>query len=217
VWRDGGNGAGKGGAMNRYTDKYFFTYSGFSTATDGLCVACPKCGRMGLVTSDDGNNFSNFYFKCTSCGESQTKSRGTHSCVAEAQCDDCGRLFREELTPDKHGFKVLNITCPRCGEMAPGMVHKKQRGWFIYGDIKDGVEPYFGYALYFQTSFGGKLVWAVNRPHLQYLIDYIEAELREKPADFRGMKTQAHHLPRFMKLAKNREGMLKVLRRLQEK
>ena len=65
------------------------------------------------------------------------------------------------------------------------------------------------------TSFQGKPVWALNREHLAYLIDYLSADLREKPLGS-PQKTQADHLPTFMKTAKNRERIVKLLKKLQE-
>ena len=65
------------------------------------------------------------------------------------------------------------------------------------------------------TSFQGKPVWALNRKHLAYLIDYLSADLREKPPGG-PKKTQADHLPTFLKTAKNRERIVKLLKKLQE-
>lgn len=62
----------------------------------------------------------------------------------------------------------------------------------------------------------GKPVWALNREHLAYLIGYLSAGLREKPPG-RAKMTQADHLPTFMKTAKNRERIVKLLRQMQEK
>ena len=83
-------------------------------------------------------------------------------------------------------------------------------GWW------DGREPYFGLELWFLTSFQGKPVWALNREHLAYMIGYLSADLREKPMG-RAKMTQADHLPTFMKTAKNRERIVKLLKKLQEK
>ncbi len=65
------------------------------------------------------------------------------------------------------------------------------------------------------TSFQGKLVWVLNREHLAYLIGYLSADLREKPMG-RAKKTQADHLPTFMKSANNRERIVKLLRQMEE-
>ena len=65
------------------------------------------------------------------------------------------------------------------------------------------------------TYFQGKSVWALKREHLAYLIGYLSADLWEKPSGS-PKKTQADHLPTFMKTAKNRERIVKLLKKLQE-
>ena len=84
------------------------------------------------------------------------------------------------------------------------------KGWWDDEDSSEVLE------LWFLTSFQGKPVWALNREHLAYLIDYLSADLREKPPG-RAKMTQADHLPTFMKTAKNRERIVKLLRQMQEK
>ena len=88
-------------------------------------------------------------------------------------------------------------------------------------EVRRAEDPYFHYPLYFQGDFRGKRVWALNRQHLDYLIEYLSAELRAVPADYYRrygtMRTQADHLPAFMKAAKNRKSLVKLLRKLQEK
>lgn len=64
-------------------------------------------------------------------------------------------------------------------------------------------------------------MWALNREHLQYLIDYLSADIRTVPFDFYErygtMRSQSAMLPAFMKTAKNREGIVKLLIRMQGK
>ena len=96
-----------------------------------------------------------------------------------------------------------------------GEVHKTAEAFSYIGEIRDGREPYFDMELWFLTSFQGKPVWALNREHLAYLIDYLSADLREKSPGS-PKKTQADHLPTFMKTAKNRERIVKLLKKLQE-
>ena len=47
------------------------------------------------------------------------------------------------------------------------------------------------------------------------VIEYLSADLREKPLG-RAKKTQSDSLPTFMKTAKNRERIVKLLKKLQE-
>ena len=135
-----------------------------------------------------------------------------------AQCPNlaCGRYIRQDIAPNQQHFKVLHIKCPYCETPTSGRVYKtvNVHGWHYHGTI-NGQEPYFGYPLYFSTHFDGKPVWVLNRAHLSYLIDYIEADLREKPMYI--TRVPSYYLPKYMKLAKNRHGLLKVLKRLQQK
>ena len=98
----------------------------------------------------------------------------------------------------------------------PGEVHKTAEAFSYIADIQGGREPYFGLELWFLTSFQGKPVWALTQEHLAYLIDYLSADLREKPPG-RAKMPQADYLPTFMKTAKNRERIVKLLRKIQEK
>ena len=97
-----------------------------------------------------------------------------------------------------------------------GKVHKTAEVFSYTGDIENGKEPYLGLELWFLTFLHNKPVWALNREHLAYLIDYLSADLREKPFSI-PKKTQADHLPTFMKTAKNRERIVKILKDMQKK
>ena len=131
------------------------------------------------------------------------------------------------------------VVCPKCGKA--GTVHfdkehntavfqcnscytKEETVQFrnyVFEDTRYAEDPYFHYPLYFQASFRGKTIWALNREHLQYLIDYLSADLRTVQSDFhkkyKTMRSQSDMLPTFMKTAKNRDGIIKMLTKLQAK
>jgi phage FluMu protein Com len=195
--------------VKRFVDKPHFSI--FAVHGDGIAVRCPKCGDLGFVTWKEDT----VWFRCTSCAERQNKSKFGRSFDVHAQCGACGRYFRTDITDADAGhFTMLRVACPSCGALTVGTVHSTEHRWWTYGEIRDGKEPHFGYPLYFQGSFGGKLIWAINREHLQYMIDYLEADLREKSPGVK--KGEAYYIPTFMKLAKNRTGIVKVLRKMQE-
>lgn len=97
-----------------------------------------------------------------------------------------------------------------------GKVHKTAEAFTYTAEIQGGREPYFGLELWFLTFFQGKPVWAMNREHLEYLIKYLSANLRLKPYNIIGM-SQSDYLPTFMKTAKNRERIVKLLKKMQGK
>ncbi|MDR1162469.1 MAG: hypothetical protein LBM17_01340 [Candidatus Accumulibacter sp.] len=199
-----------GDDVKRFVDKPYYGFSTFAVNGSGIAVRCLKCGGMGLVTLENDI----VWFRCTVCGERQSKSKFGRQFDVHAQCEECGRYFRaDSANENAQYFTKLHVACPSCGALTVGTVHLTKHKWWTYGEVRDGKEPHFGYPLYFQGSFGGKLIWAVNREHLQYMIDYLEADLREKPSGAK--KGQADHMPTFMKLAKNRTGIVKVLRKMQ--
>lgn len=200
--------------MKRITDKPYYTYSVEKAAVSGICVKCPECGGAAVVTADR----SSAYFVCTNCGKSKTKERFVYCCNVENLCDKCGRYYRVHIyESSRQQFSMLNVSCPHCGFIMPGKVRKTSPCILIKG-IKGGREPFFGFELWFLAEYRGKLIWALNREHLTYLIDYLSADLREKPSgDNAAMRTQADMLPTFFKTAKNREGIIKCLEKLHKK
>lgn len=115
------------------------------------------------------------------------------------------------------------VVCPKCGKA--GIVHfDKEHNVAIFqceACYAKKEIPYFQYALYFQACFRGKTIWALNREHLQYLIDFLSADIRTVQPDFykiyKTMHSQSDILPTFMKTAKNRDKIVKLLIKLQIK
>jgi len=185
-----------------------------------ICVVCPKCDKMGIVKTENGQRC----FVCQHCFEKKVQSRFIHAHKVEEQCSHCERFFRVEIPREKHQFKVLNVDCPHCNTMISGKVKKFNQPWYDRSRYQNPTnESIFNYPLYFLDYLDDKPIWALNREHLQYLIDYIEADLREKAVvinphtgnSFVDIKGQSYQLPKFMKLAKNRDKVLKILRRMQ--
>lgn len=200
--------------MKRVTDQPYFTYSAYTALRSELDVKCPKCHGFGMVTADADTAF----FKCTSCGYMAEKDRTIYRYDVHNQCKNCGRYYRVDIEDEaKQHFPVLHVACPYCGAVMQGKVHKTAEAYRYLGEIEQGREPFFGLELWFLASFQNQPVWAVNREHLAYLIDYLSADLRERPAACWGMRTQADHLPTFLKTAKNRERIVKLLKELQQK
>ena len=198
--------------MSRIVDEPYFTYSVYSALTSGIQVKCSKCQGLGIVTADEDNA----YFRCLNCGYQEVRERTIYRYDVHNQCKNCGKYYRVDIEDEaKQHFSVLHVTCPYCGTVMSGAVHKTAEAFSYAAEIKDGREPYFGLELWFLTFFQGKPVWALNREHLAYLINYLSADLREKPGGI-PLKTQADHLPTFMKTAKNRERIVKLLKKMQE-
>ena len=191
-----------------------WTYSTATALQTGLMVKCPRCGGPGAVTADP----KAFHFQCERCHHVLEKPRAACRRKVENLCPACGRYYRVHLPEEAGGFPVLRVACPYCGHELPGRVQRVPGGWYSsYGDVQRGREPWFGLELWFLSSFRGKPVWALNREHLAWLVGYLSAGLRERPAVGYLGRMQSDQLPTFMKTAKNRAGILKCLKRMQEK
>lgn len=197
--------------MKRMIDLPYYSFTPYSAAKNGINVKCPECRGQGLVTVD-GAAAS---FKCSECGKTTEKSLLQYRSSVHAHCKKCGKYFREEVT-EYGNCSSAHVTCPECGTVISGKVNKTpiKNGHFISEDVNDSREPFFGYELWYSGVFEGRSVWALNREHLDYLIEYLSAKLRER----RGvvMKKQSDHLPAFMKYAKNRDGIVKLLTKLRD-
>lgn len=89
------------------------------------------------------------------------------------------------------------------------------------GEWKDGViniggafDWYFGYPLYLQIPCCGHTLWAYNLEHLNYLKQYVQAELRENMPYYLSVESR---LPVWIKSSKNRTTILKAISKLEQK
>ena len=200
--------------MKRTVDRNYFVNSTSAAFSTGIAVKCPKCQGLGVVKTDGYKA----YFKCPNCATALTKERTNYRCDVHNLCPKCGRYYRVDIDEEsKQHFPALRVACPFCGHMTAGKVHRTRQGFTSYSEVQNGREPFFGFELWFLAYLGRKAVWALNREHLNYLIDYLSADLRQKPAGYFSQHAQADHLPTFMKTAKNRERIVKLLQGMQNR
>lgn len=79
------------------------------------------------------------------------------------------------------------------------------------GALDRGQEPRTGLPLWLRTEFRGRLLWAVNEPHLDFLERFVAAGVREQSP---GNSTLASRLPAWIKSAKHRPALLRVFARM---
>lgn len=77
------------------------------------------------------------------------------------------------------------------------------------------VDWYFRYRLWLEISCCGETLWAYNAKHLEMLENYVSAKLRERTR--KGRSSFLSKLPKWIKLAKNRDEILKAIKKLKEK
>lgn len=70
------------------------------------------------------------------------------------------------------------------------------------------------YSLYLQIPCCGHTLWAYNLKHLNYLKQYVQAELRENKPYYLSVESR---LPVWIKSSKNRTTILKAISKLEQK
>jgi hypothetical protein len=128
------------------------------------------------------------------------------------RCDKCAEVVLKDKDPaiqegtatarDAYLFAPRRLVCNHCGYVRDWEGNK-----VVSNDSNDW---YFRQPLWLQVSCCGELLWALNEDHLGFLEELIGAHLRETYP--RG--TLANRLPAWMMSAKNREDVLKCIRKL---
>lgn len=206
--------------MRRFVDPLFEPYTVYNILVHGgsILVRCPQCNGPAEIRENtemrEGEEQCITRLQCQHCLYA-AEPASSYTYRVAANCNCCERWFNEELT-DQRQFtqKYVHFPCPYCQSDNVLQVNKRASGVWRMPRIVDGREPMFGQELYFKDSYRGNPVWALNRDHLNYLLDYIAADLRERPP-YGYPRTASYRLPRYMKEAKNREGLIRLLTRMQ--
>jgi DNA-directed RNA polymerase subunit RPC12/RpoP len=188
------------------TSNFHFTVH--EAGLSGIHVRCPFCGKLGIVKTD-GRGYGCFrHFTCATCGKTLKRKGRTYVFSVNAVCRNCGRYFRVQIDDEtKQHIKILYVHCPHCGNLESAPVLRTDTRSGLTPEIRDGCEPYFGYPLYYQAVFDGKLLWALNRKHLRFLINSIDELAENSP--------EGECLPQFMKVKENKKALLKLLKKMQ--
>ena len=157
-------------------------------------------------------------------GESNKQRFGYHratfvdfmaeSLVVCPNCSCCAIVTSAGTTGTK-SFVPHRLVCSHCG-LAKEEPHRGlNRGWS--DTPEDGV---FHLPLWLQSTCCRHVLWAYNGSHLRFLNDYVGAELRERrrsPEHGWCNASLASRLPKWMQLAKNRNEILRVIGKLEQR
>jgi hypothetical protein len=195
----------------RYVDHGAYLWS----LADEVFVRCVRCDAPGVTRTLLNDACRRASFECTSCGLSLTSGNGDWvgpvAYVGRRPCGHCGHQWlRAALRED--GFphaahEEVQVTCPACSHECAVTLKVERR---VPHDR--AIDPHFGLPLLLLASTRHGQVWAYNVRHLKELQSYIAAKLRERRGV--GNSTMFSRLPAWMKVAKHRSELLKVLSRL---
>ena len=122
------------------------------------------------------------------------------------ECPQCQKRAVVRKEKDQEG---ATLTCSECYYQSnkPDLSDEKR--------YKVTTDYWFGQELWLQASFKDELLWFHNYEHLSYVKQYITAGLRER--NDRAFFTLVEKLPAFIKSAKNRERLVKLIEKLERK
>lgn len=124
-------------------------------------------------------------------------------------CPRCSNMATVKSTA---GLRRARLACGRCG-----LARSQAVGSYTVGEAAD---PYFHLPLWLQASCSAHTLWAYNSDHLAFLKQYVEATDRRRPVRSPMdplNKLLASRLPRWMKLSKNRDQIVKVIAVIESK
>jgi hypothetical protein len=117
------------------------------------------------------------------------------------KCSQCATL-REFTFPGKSILRLGECSCLHCGQQ-----------W----SIKAEADFFDRGPLWLRIPCHANVLWALNRPHLEFLEQFIGAELREERMEDRSSRRLSSALPKWMLAAKNRKDVVRCLKKLREK
>jgi hypothetical protein len=133
-------------------------------------------------------------------------------------CNGKGVVLSEELSRAR-------FVCESCGKNRDWVSKKCQ--WVIskrdvekdivqFGISKD---PFFKLPLFIQTRIGNDVLWAFNLSHLTLIKEYVGAKIRGRGRSDPWIRNKSlvSRLPRFIQSSRNRDQILKAIKRLESK
>lgn len=180
---------------------------------DMIDVKCPKCGLKAVVR----RTFESQYYyndkkvlECKNCHYSKKENSIKYIAYVDSYC--CNNvdkvIFKSQIINEKP--EVIKLKCPVCNKRK----EFKPKIEEVFEFISDGnsqTERWFNAELWYQTTMLGNVFWAYNMAHIDYLQRYIQADLRERNSKVNGGGTMIARLPIFVKEAKNRDKLLKII------
>ncbi len=130
--------------------------------------------------------------------------------VALVHCPSC-----EARATVRHKHGALRLTCVHCGHSETATSGDDRCLSF---ESYDAGNPPFGAPLWLEAECCGEHLWALNERHLAYIGAYVAERQRNRefPSPS-GNRQLAYKFPKWMKLAKNRDEILRVIEHLRAK
>ncbi|MCT4592681.1 MAG: hypothetical protein N4A57_00185 [Anaeromicrobium sp.] len=124
------------------------------------------------------------------------------------KCPQCGKFTVVKSFPNERGsflfYKKRSLVCNNCGFVK---VYRNSGG--VIGS---------DYPLWLEVNCCGEKLWSYNLKHLEYIERFVSASIREGYCDEHGWKNNSmvSRLPKWIKERKNRDEILKCIKRMKD-
>lgn len=135
------------------------------------------------------------------------------------RCPGCAGVAYVIPAPDASELTGRMLFWPRrlvCRGCGLSRVWSGRRVMLSRGSAHPATDPYFGVPLWLQAETRHGWLWAYNLEHLDLIRRFVEASLREHAPSYDAgrMMTLVVRLPLWIKRAKNRDEILRAIRRI---
>ena len=180
--------------------------------TQVVLVECPQCKKRAYARKEKEQDDA--LLSCPDCHFHRVDNNVRYNISLKAFCNNCAHPIVVERFMQKEAVEELHLTCPGCKHKE--CYRPKVTPIRISQSVNSGcTDPWFGCELWLQAPFRSEVFWANNYEHLDYMRAYISAGLRER--NMREFYTLVEKLPNFIKSAKNREKLVKLIDKLKKK
>lgn len=176
-----------------------------------IAVCCPNCHEKAEVEKQ--SCCYRGQLRCPNCHYQAVQGPELFDLSLQVYCNECAHRITVEIPGVKAKKLAIKVTCPTCGNVESYKPTYSLSS--LYTKRDDFTDPFFGLPLWYQESYKSNVLWAYNAEHLLYLEEYVGAKLRERNG--RISMTMVERLPSFIKSAKNREEILKLIERMRQK
>jgi hypothetical protein len=181
-------------------------------------VKCPQCGAKATVKrvfseKDQYERYPIGILKCPGCylyleESAMIKYKAT---VNQYCCNNVEKVkYESQLLNEKP--QKIKVKCTSCNQIKEFVPRITEVQLHFKTDENNAREWCFNTELWYQKTVRGNVFWAYNEAHIAYLEAYIAAGLRERNSQYNGGKTLVASLPKFVKDARNRDKLLKVIK-----
>lgn len=196
--------------MSRFQDQNLL----LSSFEEEVFVECPKCALRASITKEEPTYYSVRKLKCPNCFYSQPGKKESYHVEFSCHCANCVSEIKVDIPSVNEKVETIALKCPGCGQTEDYKPRNIKLEW-VYEPNGRPADKYFNLPLWLTENVKGEVLWAINYKHLDYLKQYIQADLRERNG--RLGWTMVEKLPEWMKSAKNRESVIKAIEKLEKK